>query len=268
MNLHHDLIKLRDIFYANEFDIKRLFPLLQAVLLREPDDIIWARVYYAVTETTPSTETTTSPEATASPEATDSTGAISVSQTSPLPGPLSSFPPTPGKQSTSNLANSAENRNSVDPILKKELGAMYMGITEFFDTFFGGFKEEADAVFKGCQTGDNPLYQDKSGWQGWLSIAKEEDVLKWFSEITGKLSKLAAEYQPASTPRRRLLTQPNKPLRGATAHRKLDTGFVGEPSAGANSPYTERIFLYRENSRAAHWPMFTPKHGSTSDDTF
>jgi hypothetical protein len=37
---------------ANDFNIERIFPLLQAILRKEPDRIIWNTLYDAVTEST------------------------------------------------------------------------------------------------------------------------------------------------------------------------------------------------------------------------
>jgi len=117
---------------------------------------------------------------------------------------------------------------------------MYVGIPDFFEAFFGevaDLQPATQAVFKWCCEGENPLYQEESGWQGWPEEAKERDVLRWFAEITGQFSDWAAEHQPASKTRRRPLAQLHQPLQGSTANRKLDIGFVDDPSAGADSKY-------------------------------
>jgi hypothetical protein len=90
-------------------------------------------------------------------------------------------------------------------------------------------------VFERWKIGDSPLYREESGWQGWPEGAKERDVLEWFAEATCQFSDLAAEHQPASGARRRPLAQPHQSLQGSTGDRKLDIGFVDDPSAGADS---------------------------------
>ncbi|KAH8726801.1 hypothetical protein GQ44DRAFT_758368 [Phaeosphaeriaceae sp. PMI808] len=73
------------------------------------------------------------------------------------------------------------------------------------------------AVFEKCKEGDNPLYREENGWQVWPKGAREQDVLSWFAETTGKFIDLAREYQPDSRPQRRPLAQPHQPLQGSTA---------------------------------------------------
>jgi hypothetical protein len=209
-NLLEDLSKLMTAVNADNFEIERITPLLKAVLSKESDDTIWNRVYDAVTESTPP------------------------------PRPTSSILQTPWLRSTGSFANSTEHRKYVDDVLKEELGSMYVGIPGFFEAFFGevtDLQPAAHAVFERCKTGDNPLYREESGWQGWPEGAKERDVLGWFAEVIGQFSDLAAEHQPASRARRRPLAQPHQPLQGSTADRKLDIGFVDDPSAGVDSTY-------------------------------
>ncbi|KAF2690847.1 hypothetical protein K458DRAFT_473916 [Lentithecium fluviatile CBS 122367] len=91
------------------------------------------------------------------------------------------------------------------------------------------------AVFDKRKEGDNPPFREESGWQGWPASARERDVLSWFARLTGQLLDFAEEHQPASRPRRRPLAQPHHPIQGSTADRKLDVGFVDDPSAGVDS---------------------------------
>jgi hypothetical protein len=209
-NLLDDLSKLMTVVNADDFDIERILPLLQAILRQEPDRLIWDRVYDAVTESTPP------------------------------PRPTSSVLQTPWLRSTGSFANSTEHRKYVDDVLKEELGSMYVGIPGFFQAFFGevaDLQPAAQAVFERCCEGDDPLYQEGNGWQGWPEEAKERDVLRWFAKVTGQLSDWAAEHQPAPQARRRPLAQPHQPLQGSTADRKLDIGFVDDRSTGADSTY-------------------------------
>ncbi len=101
----------------------------------------------------------------------------------------------------------------MDGVLKEELGQLYVGVPGFFDAYFGsvtGLTSVAQAVFDKCKEGDNPLYREESGWQGWPEGARERDVLSWFAPLTGQLLDFAAENQPASRPRRRPLAQPHQ----------------------------------------------------------
>lgn len=207
-NLIDDLSKLMSAVNADDFDIERMIPLLKAVLSKEPDDVIWDKVYAAVTEPTPP------------------------------PRPASSFQQTPWLRNTSSFANSTKHRKYVDEVLKEELGPIYVGVPGFFEAFFGkvpGRGPAAQVVFEKCKEGDKPLYGEEGGWQGWPEGAKEMDVLSWFARLTGQLLGFAGEDQPALGVQRRLLTQPHKPLQGSSADRKLDIGFVDDPSAGVNS---------------------------------
>ncbi|RYN85705.1 hypothetical protein AA0119_g13200 [Alternaria tenuissima] len=207
-NLLEDLSRLMTTVNADDFDIERILPLLQAILHKESDHVIWDRVYDAVAESTPP------------------------------PRPSSSFQQTPLSINTGSFANSAEHRKHVDDVLKEELGHLYVGVPGFFDAFFGdvpGLRTAAQAVLDKCKEGDSPLYRVESGWQGWPEGAKEKDVLSWFAPLVDQLLDIADEH--LSTPRspRRPLAQPHQPLQGSTADRKLDIGFVDDPDAGVDS---------------------------------
>ena len=139
---------------ADSVDVERILPLLQAVLRRAPDEVIWDKVYAAVTESTPP------------------------------PRPASSIQQTPWLRSTGSFANSTEHRKYVDDVLKEELGQMHVGVPGFFDAFFGGVAglgTVAQAVLERCKNEAAPLYQEEDGWRGWPEGAKERDVLSWFA---------------------------------------------------------------------------------------
>ncbi|PZD30685.1 hypothetical protein A1F97_10045 [Pyrenophora tritici-repentis] len=206
--LFHDLLRLNATVSSDNFDAERIRPLLDAILEFQPDEVIWDRVYDAVTESTPP------------------------------PRPTSSFQQTPLSINTGSFANSTEHRKHVDDVLKEELGHLYVGIPGFFEAFFGdvlGLKPAAQAVFNKCKEEDSPLFCVESGWQGWPEGAKEKDVLSWFASLTDRLLDLAEGHRPVSEIRRRPLAQPHQPLQGSTADRKLDIGFVDDPNAGVNS---------------------------------
>ncbi|KAF1976060.1 hypothetical protein BU23DRAFT_588261 [Bimuria novae-zelandiae CBS 107.79] len=219
INLFGDLSVLNTAVNSGNFDIERILPLLRAILNNEPDEVIWDKVYAAVAASTAFT--------------------VAKPTTPPLSAPsLASFQQTPWLHNTGSFANSTEHRKYVDGVLKEELGQLYVGVPGFFDAYFGsvpGLESVAQAVFDKCKEGDNPLYRDESGWQGWPKGAKERDVLSWFAPLTGQLLDFAAVNQPASKLRRRPLAQPHQPVQGSTADRKLDVGFVDDPSAGVDS---------------------------------
>ncbi|ORX95376.1 hypothetical protein BCR34DRAFT_629032 [Clohesyomyces aquaticus] len=174
--LRSDLLRLELSTESNDFDLERVIPFLRAVLNDEPDEVIWDKVYSAVTD----------------------------------------------------FANSTEHRKYVDGVLKEELGQLYVGVPGFFKAYFGsvpGLEPVAQAVFDKCKEGDNPLYQEESGWQGWPKGARERDVLSWFARLTSQLLDFAEGHQPASQSQRRPLAQPHQPIQGSTADRKLDVGF-------------------------------------------
>ena len=209
-NLFGDLSKLNSTISSDDFNIERIRPLWNAVIKKEPDNVIWSQAETAVTESTPS------------------------------PRPLASFQQTPWLRSTGSFANSTEHRRYVDDVLKEELGHMYVGVPGFFDAFFGevaNLGPAAQAVFDKCKEGGTTLYQEESGWQGWPEGAREGEVLSWFAPLTEQLLGFAEEHWPGPRVRRRTVARPHQPLQGSTADRKLDIGFVDNESAGVNSKH-------------------------------
>lgn len=206
--LRADLLKLISAVSSDEFDFDRIKPLLKSAIANDIDDSrIWDEVYHAVTETTPP------------------------------PRPIaSSLQQTPWLHNTSSFANSSEYRKDMDRVLRGELGTMYVGLSRFHETFFGSVADlevASEAVFTKCMQGSNPLFSD--GWTGWPEDSNQDDVLSWFADLSEKLATFAEEYKSTPTHRRRPLAQPNKPILGSTAERKLDVGFVNDPRAGTNS---------------------------------
>ena len=113
---------------------------------------------------------------------------------------------------------------------------MYVGLPRFYETFFGRVADlgtASEAVFEKCKEGSEPLFSD--GWSGWPEDANQDHVLSWFSELSERLATFAEDYRSIPTHRRRPLAQPNKPIQGSTADRKLDVGFVDDPKAGKDS---------------------------------
>ncbi|KAH7016047.1 uncharacterized protein B0I36DRAFT_368666 [Microdochium trichocladiopsis] len=207
-NLLSDLSRLNSAVNSDDFDLNSIKPLLNAALTDDPDDaVIWNEVYHAVTESTPPPRPT-----------------------------ASSLHQTPWLHNTSSFANSSEGRKDVDRVLKLELGPLYVGLPRFCETYFGrvaGLETAAEAVFKECKGGSNPLFHE--GWSGWPKDANQDDVLSWFAGLCEKLAAFAEHHGSNPACRRRPLAQPNKPIRGSTGERKLDVGFVNDTKADKDS---------------------------------
>ncbi|KAL6866710.1 hypothetical protein J3F83DRAFT_740900 [Trichoderma novae-zelandiae] len=215
-HLFGDISKLASSIVSGQFDFNsdfpRIKPLLTVALNNSPDGRIWEHVYIAVTEPTPPP------------------------QLRPLMA--SSVAQTPWSRNTSGPANSSESRLHMDTVLREELGAMHIGLPRFHETFFGsvaGLQAASEAVFKECVEGDSPLFSD--GWRGWPRDARQDDVLSWFAQLSDELAALAKPLRKTLIPRRRLLAQPNKPLQGSFAERKLDIGFVTDQPGEKDSRY-------------------------------
>ena len=135
----------------------------------------------------------------------------------------------------------------MDDVLKVELGSdLYVGVPRFYEAFFGevgGLETAAAAVFMKCQKGANPLYSEELGWHEWPQGAKEKDVLKWFAKLIQFFLDAAEEVASVPNTQRRPLAQPDQPLQGSTADRKLDVGFVNDPKANQNSRFHWSKFL-------------------------
>ncbi|KAH8651721.1 serine/threonine-protein kinase Sgk2 [Ilyonectria robusta] len=204
-NLLSDILKLTSALNSDDFDLDRIKPLLKAAVTGDADDShIWNQVYNAVTESTPP------------------------------PRPIaSSIQQTPWSQNTSGFVNSSEFRLNVDPVLKLELGRLYVGLSNFCEIFFSGVPDigaAAATIFRKCAEGDNPLFGSQ-GWKGWPTGAKESDVLTWFGDLIPKLEAFAGDCNLIPTRRRKLLAQPKTPLRGSTGKRSMDIGFVNSDIA-------------------------------------
>lgn len=115
----------------------------------------------------------------------------------------------------------------MDSVLKLELERLYVGLSNFYKTFFGDvpdFDAVSEAVFGRCTEGDNPLF--KEGWSKWPAGAKESDILAWFSGLILKLEAFASDRILTLAARQKLLVQLRIPLGGSTGKRSIDIGFV------------------------------------------
>ncbi|KAI1463748.1 uncharacterized protein F4812DRAFT_446286 [Daldinia caldariorum] len=205
-NLGGDIVKLISLIASDASYSDRIKPLLHAVFARRPDVEIWEQVYRAVTESTP-----------------------------PLKA-ISSFLQTPWRLTTNSVVNSSEKRDEMDRLLSDELGVMYIDVPNFYEAFWGCIPELETAskdIFQKCTQGPQPPFQQ--GWTGWPKNAKQESVLAWLADIVKRFLQWAQEYRPTTT--RRLLAQPDTPLQGSVAKRKLDVGIVDDPKAGKAGKY-------------------------------
>ncbi|KAK1657764.1 hypothetical protein BDP55DRAFT_698805 [Colletotrichum godetiae] len=200
-NLQSDLLRLISAVVSDNFDFNRVKRLLKAAFSNKLDDAtIWDQAYSAVTETTP-----------------------------PPRRFASSVQQTPWLRSTSSFTNSSEHRRYVDDILKEELGTMYVGLPGFRDAYFGrldGLEAASKEVFDQCLDGHEPVF--RNGWRGWPRDPNEKSVLEWLADIVKTLALLAKAQKSNATHQRSLLIQPNTPMHGSTADRKLDVGFVDD----------------------------------------
>ncbi|RBA11773.1 hypothetical protein FPRO05_14255 [Fusarium proliferatum] len=148
---------------------------------------------------------------------------VVVESTPPPRTVASSLQQTQWLRNTSSFANSSKHRKYVDDVLKEELGSMYVGLRRFHDAYFGGVTglDAASQVF---------FHQDAPD-------ANQDDVLSWFADFSDKLMKFVDSHGSIWTHqhRRRPLAQPNKPIQGSTAERKLDIGFVEDTIDGKDS---------------------------------
>ncbi|KKZ65096.1 hypothetical protein EMCG_01336 [[Emmonsia] crescens] len=167
---------------------------------------------------------------------------VTISRATPPPRTISSIPQTPWLRNTSSFANSTEYRKYIDNVLKEELGELHVDIPGFFDAYFKDIPHldaAARAIFNKCKDVSNPLYDEEGGWRDWPEHAAEKDVLKWLVNVIDMFVQLAGTHEPTLRINRRPLTQPNKPLPGSIAERKLDIGFVDNLKAGSGCSWSE-----------------------------
>jgi hypothetical protein len=81
-------------------------------------------------------------------------------------------------------------------------------VNSFYEAFFGqiaGLKAVAEAGFKKCKDGHNPLCSEAGGWCEWPKGANEDEVLKWFAKLVNTLVKFAQDHGWTATTRRKFL---------------------------------------------------------------
>ncbi|KAI1962538.1 hypothetical protein LOZ58_002880 [Ophidiomyces ophidiicola] len=145
------------------------------------------------------------------------------------------------KAATGSFANSSELLTNMDPMLREELGTLHVDIPQFYDAFFGDIPElqaNAQAVFERCKEGEEPMFCEGTGWSRWPEGAKEASVLAWLTEIIDKVIQFSEEHTPNKIGQKRPLAQPHKPLKGSTAQRTLDIGFMEGTDTLKNGKYS------------------------------
>lgn len=198
--LRGDLLRFSSLAASDDFDSRSVVPLLHAI--NTSDESIWLHFYDLATEPTP--------------------------PPCQLPYPFQ----TPISFNTSGFFNTSGNRKLFDSALKDELNSsLYIDVPGFFDAFFGdvaNLTSVADAVFRKCQAGKDPLYTEEGGWRDWPKEAKEDQVLKWLKELVNMFLEVAKESEPVPNVQRKPLALPDQPLSGSATTRKLDVGFVND----------------------------------------
>src|SRR5947209_2294499 len=96
----------------------------------------------------------------------------------------------------------------------------------------------AEAAWKKCQEGNHALYKH-GDWCDWPCGAQEEPVLDFLKSHLEKFLEFARkEKQAVPNSQRRILSQPDFPVAGSAAKRKLDVGFTDGPGSDEDGRYT------------------------------
>ncbi|KAE8151976.1 hypothetical protein BDV25DRAFT_80775 [Aspergillus avenaceus] len=214
-NLLSDVLRFTSAIYSDDFDTEKLIPLLSAIVNKESDVIIWSKIQAVLIESTPP------------------------------PKPLPFLAQTPYLHTTSSFVNSSEQRKYVDAVLKEELRSIYVGVEGFYEAYFGGIDgldEEGATVLQKCQEGNSPLFTEY-GWRDWPESAQEGEVVDWLSAWVNQICRIASEQGFPITSQRIVSAQPNRPLGGSTADRKLDIGVVRNSDASRKHHWSHILVL-------------------------
>jgi hypothetical protein len=92
-----------------------------------------------------------------------------ITESTPPPRQLPYPHQTPISFNTGSFVNTSENRKHFNGALRDELdSSLYINVPGFFDAFFdnvANLTSVADAVFRKCQGGKDPLYTEEGGWR-------------------------------------------------------------------------------------------------------
>jgi hypothetical protein len=156
-DLFGDIRKLYTALSSNDFDTDRVRSLLCAIIAKESDELLWDKVYEAVTESTPP------------------------------PRPISSIQQTPWLRNTSSFVNSSEHRKYVDDVLKEELKALHVDIPKFSAAIFGkvtGLESTAKAVFEKCKEEKSHYTTKAAGIDSRITQTREMSSVDSLSSTT------------------------------------------------------------------------------------
>lgn len=147
----------------------------------------------------------------------------------PLTSLASSVEQTPLSISTSAFKNSSEHRESVDKILKLEMGTFYVGIPGFWDVYFGNIPD-LSALTKSFMDDHMPktnqAFSQETGWADWPEKTKETSVVTWLTNFIGTVLDYLKTLNRSQESPRILLNKPSEVLAGSVSKRKVDFGFA------------------------------------------
>ncbi|KAF2676778.1 hypothetical protein K458DRAFT_468226 [Lentithecium fluviatile CBS 122367] len=224
-NLFSDLLRFLAIIGSNDFDVKRIVPLLRTVLSHDADEAVWYKVYDIVAQSVhkrgdePSTPPPSEPTRTAS------------------------FQQTPWTFNTGSFVDTSDLRRNVDPILKDDVeDNLKINHPDVFDTFFGqipGLREMMSAILQSCKEAEPPLFQEGVGWVEWPERCDETAVLQFLRRHVDQFQQSANDHGFRPSKRRRCITTPNKPIPGS------DWSLILVPGELKSNP--------REDNRSSTW---------------
>ncbi|KAF2834372.1 hypothetical protein M501DRAFT_902888, partial [Patellaria atrata CBS 101060] len=177
--------------------------LLVTVLNKEPDHVIWLRVYDVVESKHPITQVT---PVTPIKQSTISTQ-------------------TPSTRNTGSSVNSSENRRYMDDVIRGEIESIISDVPEFEVKYFQNienFNSLVDTVLEKCQAESETI--QLNGWEGWPTSAIQSGVVRFLEGINERFWAFVPES--SRTRARVLVARPNKGQQGSTAIRKVDIAFV------------------------------------------
>ncbi len=206
--LSGDIALLYSGLSSSQTNINFIAGLLRAVVAREDDQKIWAKLYEVIARTRPTPQPTTPPQS--------------------HPSFTSSFQQTPWSFNTGSFADASEHRKQVDDALREELlPTLRIDIPDFIPAVFGHIPrldELAETVFDRCQEEDTRLYTKGSGWTEWPPSAKEDLVLKWLQDLMKRFVAWTNGVHPAAP--RQIYKGPSTYLDGSPIKRKMDVGVM------------------------------------------
>ncbi|KAL8903406.1 MAG: hypothetical protein Q9207_003952 [Kuettlingeria erythrocarpa] len=208
--LSGDIATFYALISSNQEHTIHVAPLLKLVLTEAKDTDIWTAVFDLVARPRPLPQPTTPPPS-------------HLSFTS-------SFQQTPRSFNTGGFEDTSEYRKQVDDPLRAELlPSLRIDIPNFVDAVFGCVpqrEELAETIYRLCQEGDTPLYNEGSGWSQWPLKADEKAVLGWLQELMDHLTAWVRKHSTRATVSRQIYRGPGIYLDGTPIKRKMDVGFT------------------------------------------